>query len=541
LPAELKKFYSDFETDVFANRRLVDYNFRQDDGTLESVPIYIPAKDFSDFFIAHEYKSGAERPTFNHWTGQGWAFDESVWRRWQTGNGPLIDCGSDVPARALKQVEPTRAKSLSTSARSNRKLVGFLALMYPSILQQHDVSFAAAPGSDHEHSVQFFAMLAVAFLLVPALLWCFGAPFVVQVFAVYVSLYMAWSMLTYAARDASHNSAILVLNALLLKLVFSLGLWRAFDGSSFTELSAAVWKERDIIYQYACPSALYALGDVLRVVALRLTSPGTFAVIFNTRVLFLCFVWQYWMGRRLKAVHWLSLVLILVGSYAKEAHSLDFGNHQADSTRYYGYQAVLILGVCTATAAVLNEGLLQHRSEVSVSLQNLAMYGWGVMWTALISVIWMLVEPDNTTSSLFHSDAWLAVWAHPLVLGQAVVLALYGVTTAYFLRYLNNIAREVAIGIFAILSVAMDYLVFGATLHLLEIVGAFLLICGIGLFAWCPVTAPKQAAGLGSAGQAVGKDCGSIESREHSEQSERSTSEGGTSGLEDLESESHGK
>lgn len=96
LPDEVKTFYPDFETDVFAKRRLVNYSFRQDDGTLESVPIYLPEKSYSDFFIRYYYK-GAERPTFNQWTGQRWISNDTVWQRWETGVGPLIDFGLVVP------------------------------------------------------------------------------------------------------------------------------------------------------------------------------------------------------------------------------------------------------------------------------------------------------------------------------------------------------------------------------------------------------------------------------------------------------------
>jgi len=124
-----------------------------------------------------------------------------------------------------------------------------------------------------KHGVGFFAMISICFLMVPFAMWIFGASKIVVVFTVYIALYMTWSMLTHASRNGIHNSAILVLNSLILKITICVGLWRSWQGSAFSELPGMIWKSRSTIYKYSLPAGLYAIGDVLRVEALRATDP----------------------------------------------------------------------------------------------------------------------------------------------------------------------------------------------------------------------------------------------------------------------------
>lgn len=353
-------------------------------------------------------------------------------------------------------------------------------------VKEHDGGDATAKSTgegEKEHSPILLFCLASAMILVPVLFWAIGASRVAQVFALYVALYMLWAMLTYASRASVHSSAMVVLNALLIKLVICLVLWRVMDGP-FSELPLAAWRERATLNQYVVPAGLYAVGDALRVDALRATDPGTFAILFNSRVLFLILAWQYAMGRTLKAVHWISLLAILAGCAIKE---LPHAQSDPAHKRFLAYGEIVLLGMLTATAAVWNEMLLQKRAHVPVNLQNLAMYVWGMFWTFFLTVAWWLSVP--TATNPFDRESWTIIWSSPLILAGVVVLAFYGVTTAYFLRYLTNIAREVALGIFALLSVAMDRFVFGERLAALEYAGAALVLTGIALFAYEPVVA----------------------------------------------------
>jgi drug/metabolite transporter (DMT)-like permease len=354
--------------------------------------------------------------------------------------------------------------------------------------EEHPASENRSAGwKGHEN---YFLLVVCVFLAVPLTFYLFKAPLPLTVLATYVALYMSWAMLTFATRGGKHNSAILVLGATILKLSLSLMLWRLWEGSSWSELPVQLRKHRATLSQYVIPAGLYAAGDILRVDALRQTDAGTFAVLFNSRILFLAVVWQWVMGRKLLAIHWVSLLGILFGCCLKEYPHVHMGFE--DSRRNWAYLEIVTLGCLTAAAAVWNEMLLQHRSEAGVSLQNLAMYSWGIFWTGLIALVWSITHPAHGVSP-FTAGAWLAIFSDTLVLAQMILLACYGICTAYFLRYLSNIAREVALGAFVVFSVIMDMIIFGRHLVIIEYVGVSLVVGCIILFIWKPVLAAPKA------------------------------------------------
>eukprot|EP00928_Gymnodinium_smaydae_P033575 TRINITY_DN24009_c2_g1_i1.p1 TRINITY_DN24009_c2_g1~~TRINITY_DN24009_c2_g1_i1.p1 ORF type:complete len:791 (+),score=60.54 TRINITY_DN24009_c2_g1_i1:145-2517(+) len=338
------------------------------------------------------------------------------------------------------------------------------------------------------HGNKYGLLVALVFVL-PAALWMFGAPRVLSVFTLYMGLYMAWAMLTYATRDEKYNSAMFVLNASLMKLLVSFVLWRLWEGSSILEFPSIAWKARATLLQYCVPAGLYALSDVIRVDALRATDASTFAILFNSRMLFLAFVWQQFMNRKLHLVHWASLMAVLMGCVFKELPHVNLGADGSSGDRYWAYLEIGLLGVLTSFATVWNEFLLQTDAHVGVSLQNLAMYVWGSFWSLIVTLVWAFVGGESHVSPL-DLAAWTSIWGNPLVLTGVVILALYGIGTGYFLRHLSNITREVVLGALApLLSVAMDVWLFKLTLTWLEHAGLVLVLSGIILFSFRPVLA----------------------------------------------------
>jgi drug/metabolite transporter (DMT)-like permease len=295
-------------------------------------------------------------------------------------------------------------------------------------------------------------------------------------------------MLTYATRNKDYNSGMIVLMSLMVKVLVTLTLWRSMD-ASFLELPRAAWEARGTMLQYAVPASFYAMSDILRVDVVRATDASTFSILINTRMLFLAFVWQLFMNRRLQLIHWASLTAVLVGCIMKEIPHMEYDVGMGANSRHWAYAEILGLGVITSIATVWNEMLLQKRADVGVNLQNMAMYGWGGMCTLCVTMMWAVFHPSHAVNP-FHADAWRAILGEPLVFLSGVILALFGISVAYFLRYLSNITREVTFGAAApLLSVAMDFFLFKLTLGTLEHIGLVLVLLGVVLFAFKPVLA----------------------------------------------------
>lgn len=272
-------------------------------------------------------------------------------------------------------------------------------------------------------------------------------------------------------------------------MAISLGLWRAYEGraSGFVQLPAELWKYRSVVLSYSFPAGCYAIADVLRIQILRETTPGTYAVLFNLRIIFLIPCWQFLMDRQLLPVHWVSLMAIMLGVIAKESY-----NFAAGSADYFVYSEILLLGCLSACAGVWNEKLLQHNPGAGVNLQNLAMYSWGLVFVFLITCMWSVVDPSRAISP-FAAQSWRAIWGNYMVVAMVIVFATFGCATGYFLRHLTNIAREVALGAFMVVCMAMDIFLFKHGMMMSEIVGGSLVLFGIVLFGFYPVVAVPRA------------------------------------------------
>lgn len=355
-------------------------------------------------------------------------------------------------------------------------------------------------------SEEFLLKFTLVILCIPLVMWILRCNLVLVVFTFYVGLYIAWGLVTYATGGVVKSATTLVLNSLLIKFGVSLVLWRAWEGESFLQLPSQILKERRTLAMYIVPASLYAVGDVLSVEALTSTDLSTFAILRNSRILFLIFVWQYFLNRKLEAIHWLSLLAILCGCVAKELPHSGLG---IDASRSWAYITILMLGVTFSIAAVLNEKLLQGQPSAGVSLQNLAMYGWGTVSLLLVSVV--------REGGLSFADWNPSSMREPLVLLASVVMAFHGITAGYFLKHLSSIAREVALGVYTVASIVMDVCLMGRHLGAMEYVGISLVMSGVLLFASRPVIAKPVDKSTGFAPEAHSEEPineGSLPSRE---------------------------
>merc|ERR1719456_1983157 len=112
-----------------------------------------------------------------------------------------------------------------------------------------------------------------------------------------------------------------------------------------------------------------------------------------------------------------------------------------DDARKFGYMEIGLMSCCSALACVYNEKLLKFQSEIPPSLQNVAMYVLG----GICTLVFTLVPPEWTGgekavgavgasgASLFDMAQWQAIFGNPLVLLQAIVMAVAGVNVGYFL------------------------------------------------------------------------------------------------------------
>merc|ERR1712014_79711 len=84
-------------------------------------------------------------------------------------------------------------------------------------------------------------------------------------------------------------------------------------------------------------------------------------------------------------------------------------------------------------------------------------------------------------------DSFYFVVSSPLLLLQSFLFAFYGISTAFFLKKLSNITREVASGVIIVLSLPSNYLVFGYDIFAKQVVGTALVTMGVAVYGRYPV------------------------------------------------------
>merc|ERR1712228_189095 len=97
-------------------------------------------------------------------------------------------------------------------------------------------------------------------------------------------------------------------------------------------------------------------------------------------------------------------------------------------------------------------------------------YTFGSIWVLVV----MLSTGGNPTGTSFYF-----IYSSPLLLLQASLFAFYGISTAFFLKKLSNITREVASGVIIVLSLPSNYLIFGYDIFAKQVIGTALVTLGV--------------------------------------------------------------
>lgn len=386
-----------------------------------------------------------------------------------------------IPAQDAVRVQETCLKPAALPAKSTQSLHWFEPAM-PSF---------SAP-------LRFFLVAIVAFLVMMATQMSFAdgrAAFGLDslakkvVFILYVGLFLTFSFLTKEIQDTGPSASILIITVFVAKFAISLALWRVEDGY-FSELVTLARQEWVLLIKYFGMALLLAAGDVLRIDFIQRTSPSTFHVLINFRTFLLAFVWQLVMGRHLQKIHWLSIVSIVLGCFVKESSHMMFSTAFVREMYGYAYFELLCLCLCTCIALVVNELLLKRHASAPLNFQNLVFNFFGIFWI-FVGALGLSLQGSEVT--VFQASQWLLL-LNPLVILQVSVLTTLGIVTSHFLKKLDSVTKEIATGMEVLLSVPLDFWLFGARLGIPEFLGSCIVLFGMGLFARWPLQdSPKDS------------------------------------------------
>jgi len=225
-----------------------------------------------------------------------------------------------------------------------------------------------------------------------------------------------------------------------------------------------------------------AFYDALSFLCLRKFDTATYQVLSHMRVIFVSFLWQGAFRRKLSSTQWQSLLLLIVAGITKTVARAE----SMDAALLVGPIWILFLqnGLCAA-ANVSSEALLKNMA-VPTDLVNTLIYFWGLVW--LVIVMLCTQGPNAFYTDVLSPVAWARLQADPCMIGSICSLIALGITTAYLLKALSCIVKEMSGAVVMIVSAILQrYLIGLSVLTSMEILGISLAVLSILLYCTDPI------------------------------------------------------
>jgi len=226
---------------------------------------------------------------------------------------------------------------------------------------------------------------------------------------------------------------------------------------------------------------LLAGYDALSFFSLAHFDPTTYQIFVHTRVICIGFLWQFAFRRKLSATQWLAFVLFTAAGITK---SLD--RNQLQEIGFHKAIGIVILQIVMSAFANISSEVLLKEMAMPTDLLNACMYFWGLVW--LVIALLCTRGPGALYSELLSPVAWSKLHADPWMIGSICCMTAFGITTAYLLKELSNIVKELSGCIVMILSTILSWQLFGNSVITPRcLLGISMAVLGVGVYSTDPL------------------------------------------------------
>jgi len=333
-----------------------------------------------------------------------------------------------------------------------------------------------------------------------------------SIFLLFMILWIIYGILNqYASiNEITFDATQLVWTQEVLKIILSLILYRIQDGN-LIHLKNELKEQWRMILWYLIPAGLYALGDVLTYVNLRVFDPATLHLLGEMKLVVTAIVHQQLFPKILNKFHWLALVIITAGCVLKALDSMELSNAsevalediitQTNSTTdsdqditairhhptptIFNYSLIGIHILITTVAGVFNEKLLKDKASICINLQNLCLYFDGILFLSLGMIIEGISSKndDNTMSETFISYTSLVeLFSQPSVASMAVIMSIGGIVTSRFLKIFDSIRKSVATALVVVSLPLLSRLIFHTPITVKMIISILMVVLGMNIY-----------------------------------------------------------
>jgi UDP-sugar transporter A1/2/3 len=202
---------------------------------------------------------------------------------------------------------------------------------------------------------------------------------------------------------------------------------------------AAAWENRVECLKTTIPALLYLVQNNLQYVAMTYLDAPTYAVTYQTKLLWVAVCSAAFLGKSLERYQWFSLVLLMSGVGLVQLSQTGSGGAQVTSPalRVTGMVILLLAALCSSLAAVSFEKLLKG-VKVDLWTRNLQL----AFFSIICSIVPLVVTQDGERIldlGFFHGYTWLT-WS------CIAMNAFGGLLVGAVINYCDAILKDIAIG-----------------------------------------------------------------------------------------------
>ncbi|XP_028315657.1 probable UDP-sugar transporter protein SLC35A4 [Gouania willdenowi] len=232
-----------------------------------------------------------------------------------------------------------------------------------------------------------------------------------------------------------------------------------------------------LVAPYAVPAILYALNNNLVVLMQAYMDPSSFQVLSNLKVACTAVLYSLCLGKRLRPLQWLALLLLMLAGVCHSYSSLELEDaHGAEADRAprlritaWGLFLVLVYCCVSGLAAVYTEMMLKTQ-RLPLSLQNIYLYVFGVALNGLSALF--SLSSDKSFLEGYSALVWL------IIAGQAT----NGLLMSVVLKHGSGIIRLFVISCSMLVNALLSWMFIGLQLSLLFFLPVVMIVVAAFLY-----------------------------------------------------------
>lgn len=253
-------------------------------------------------------------------------------------------------------------------------------------------------------------------------------PYIVCFVYIFFSCAIDISIAVQKQPDYSFNPVCAVLVTEGIKLCLSTTVYAASFFGSTRRVVPAEFSFSDMLYM-AVPAAIYSVNNILVFHAIQQNSMSDFGIFRDTMILWTASLWRFVFKVPLGRIRLLGILVVFLGLVVnKVASTLSSGEIS------WRFLWVVAMTLCNSAGSVANEYALKRNSGLDINVQNMLLYIFCTLFTA---VILLLTDPTRFSGSLstgFSSQTWLTIGLQSIV----------GLLIARLLKYSDAVMKSIA-------------------------------------------------------------------------------------------------